>query len=78
MVYGTYHYDTFYVGGYSSFNPDYGNFVGYRLPAEKLTSTTSTHVANQVNEVISRIREGTKAVEIQQVSYFILKNISLK
>ena len=75
MVYGTYHYDTFYVGGYSSFNPDYGNFVGYRLPAEKLTSTTSTHVANQVNEVISRIREGTKAVEIQQIQPDVFEQI---
>jgi len=75
MAYETINYENFYTGGYSSLNPEYGNFVGYRLPFGQLSSTTSMQVANQVNEVVSRIREGVKNVEIQQIQPDVFEQI---
>ncbi|MFZ5955856.1 MAG: sugar phosphate isomerase/epimerase family protein [Nanoarchaeota archaeon] len=57
-------YEYFYPGNFSSMNPYYGGFVGYRLSAENLGAPTKPDTANQINEVISRIREGMKAVEV--------------
>ena len=68
-------YISFYNGGYSSLNPEGGNYVGYRLNAGKLSSTTSPMVANQLNETISRIKEGVKNVEIQLVSPDVAETI---
>lgn len=61
---------SFYKGGYSSLNPEYGNFTGYRFPEGTgvLSSTTSPMVPNQVGEVVSRIKEGVKNVEIGTIS----------
>jgi len=75
MVYENINYESFYTGGYSSLNPEYGNFVGYRLGFGKLGSTTSIQTANQVNEVILRIREGVKNVEIQQIQPDVFEQI---
>lgn len=61
-------YESFYTGGYSSMSPDYGGFVGYRLNASTIGSPTSIQTANQISEVLSRIREGVKNVEVQTVS----------
>jgi len=61
-------YESFYLGGYSSLNPNYGNFIGYRLNAGQISSPTSIQTANQLNEVVSRIREGVKNVELQPLS----------
>ena len=63
MVYGK------YVGSYNSLNPgnasSYGElFTGYELTAGKIGSTTNPNTANQVNEVIARMNEGTKTVEL--------------
>ena len=37
---GKKNYESFYQGGYSSLNPDYGNFVGYRLSSAQIGSPT--------------------------------------
>ncbi len=68
-------YETFYEGGYSSLNPEYGNFIGYRIPMSNVSSTTSIQSANQVNEVILRIREGVKNVELQPIQPEIFEQI---
>jgi sugar phosphate isomerase/epimerase len=60
-------YETFYKGGFSSLSPDYGNFVGYRLSPGKIGSPTGIQTANQLNEVVERIREGVKNVELQPI-----------
>ncbi len=61
-------YISFYGGGYSSMNPNVGNYVGFRMGAGQLASTTSPMTANQLNEAISRIKEGVKNVEVSLVS----------
>lgn len=71
----TVNYEGFYSGGYSSLSPDYGNFIGYRLPAGQLGSTTSMVTANQVNEVISRMKEGVKNVELQPLQPDVFEQI---
>ncbi len=61
-------YESFYTGGYSSLNPEFGNYMGIRLPASQFASTTSIQSPNQLNEVVSRIKEGVKNVELQPIN----------
>ncbi len=63
-------YESFYQGGSSSMSPEYGNgtFVGYRMGAGQFASTTGIGTANQLNEVVSRIKEGVKNVELQPLA----------
>lgn len=68
-------YESLYVGGYSSLNPDYGNFVGYRLESAQIGAPTSIQTANQLNEVVSRIKEGVKNVELQPLQPDIFEQI---
>lgn len=74
-------YISFYEGGYSSLNPEGGNYVGFRLDsgqrlnASQLASTTSPMTANQLNETIARIKEGVKNVEIELVSPEIMEGV---
>ncbi len=68
-------YSTFYTGGYSSLNPDYGNFTGYRMSAANISSPTSIQTANQLSEVISRIKEGVKNVELQFIQPDIFEQV---
>lgn len=60
-------YGSFYTGGYSSLSPEYGNFIGYRINASSVGSPTSIQTANQLSEVLARIREGVKNVELQPI-----------
>jgi len=63
----TTNYESFYQGGYSSLNPDYGNFTGYHFDPAQLGSPTGIQTANQLNEVVARIKEGVKNVELQPI-----------
>jgi len=75
MAYEKLNYETFYEGGYSSLNPDYGNFSGYRLKGSQISSPTGIQTANQINEVVSRIREGVKNVELQPISQDVFEQV---
>jgi hypothetical protein len=68
-------YISFYEGGYSSLSPESGNYVGFRLNAGQLASTTSPMTANQLNETISRIKEGARNVEVTLVSPEVVEGI---
>ena len=68
-------YETFYSGGYSSLNPEYGNYVGFRLSAGALGSPTGIQTANQLNEVVARMREGVKNVELQPLQPDVFEQI---
>ncbi len=57
-------YESFYDGGISSFSPDYGNFTGYRMSASQLGFPGSPQTANQVNETVNALKQGTKAFEV--------------
>ncbi len=71
-------YENFYGGGISSFEPGYsagGSFIGYRMNAGTLGSPTSIQTANQLKEVISRIKEGVKNVELQPLQEGVFDQI---
>jgi len=68
-------YEGFYKGGYSSLNSSYGNYIGYRLESGKISAPTSIQTANQLNEVITRIREGVRNVEIQAIQPEVFEQI---
>ncbi|MDH3353366.1 MAG: hypothetical protein OEL87_02875 [Nanoarchaeota archaeon] len=57
-------YESFYEGGVSSLDPEYGNFTGYRMSAAQLGFPGSPQTANQVGEVVNAIKQGTKAFEV--------------
>ena len=67
MVDSTTNYESFYRGGYSSLNSEYGNFVGYRLPAGKLAQTTNPTTANQLDETVKTLKTGVKEIEIEML-----------
>ena len=75
MGYESKNYEALFSGGYSSLSPTYGNFIGYRLNSGKIGSPTSIQTANQINEVVSRIREGVKNVEIQTIDPAVFEQI---
>ncbi len=60
--------ESFYSGSPSSLSPDNGNFIGYRMDSSGLASTTSPMTANQLGEVVSRIKEGVKNIELQPLT----------
>lgn len=70
-------YESFYTGGFSSFEPKYGsNFTGFnRLNAGTLSSNTNPTVANQVKEVVSRLKEGVKNIEIGTIDPKMFESI---
>ena len=61
-------YESFYKGGYSSLSPDYGNFIGYRMPATNLGYPGSGQTANQLQETSNAIKQGVKAFEVTMIS----------
>lgn len=69
-------YESFYKGGFSSFKPMYGsNFTGFEMNAATLSSNTNPTVANQVKEVVARIKEGVKNVEIGTIDPKMFESI---
>ncbi|MBU2522863.1 MAG: hypothetical protein KKE23_01060, partial [Nanoarchaeota archaeon] len=69
-----------YVGNYGSLNPSnaesYGEITtGYEISAGRIGSTTSSQTANQVSEVMQRLNEGTKTIELAMVSPQILEQV---
>jgi hypothetical protein len=65
---GENNYVSFYSGEYSSLNPDYGNFTGYRLDSSQLGFPGSAQTANQLNEAINAIKQGVRAFEVTMAS----------
>jgi sugar phosphate isomerase/epimerase len=57
-------YEAFYEGGFSSFDPDYGNFVGYRMSAAELGFPGSPQTANQLGEAVNAMKQGVKTFEV--------------
>lgn len=70
---------SFYGGGFSSFEPNYANsnsnFTGFYMNAGQLSSNTNPGVANQIKEVVSRIKEGVHNVELGTISPDMLESI---
>lgn len=77
MVYETKNSEAIYSGGYSGLDPNSSYFGGQRLGfnAGQLSSTTSIQSANQVSEVVSRIKEGVKNVELQPIQPEVFEQI---
>jgi sugar phosphate isomerase/epimerase len=69
-------YESFYTGGFSSFEPMYGsNFTGFKMNAATLSSNTNPTVANQVKEVVARLKEGVRNVEIGTIDPKMFESI---
>ncbi len=64
---GEYRINDIYQGGYSSFNSDYGNFVGYHIPAGDIGQSTDARTANILKEVNDKINPGGTTIELNQV-----------
>jgi hypothetical protein len=60
-------YESFYQGGYSSLSPDYGGFVGYRLPGGQIGQPTNPMTANQLDETLKTLKTGVKQVEVSML-----------
>ena len=57
-------YESIYSGGYSSLDPDNGNFIGYRMNANNIGFPGSPQTANQLNETVNAIKQGVKVFEV--------------
>jgi sugar phosphate isomerase/epimerase len=64
-----------YQGGYSSLDPAFGGFIGYRTLAGTLGVTTKPDTANQIQEVSRVLSTGAKTVEISAISPEIFEAI---
>jgi hypothetical protein len=64
-----------YQGGYSSLEPNYGGFSGYRANASKLGVSTDPRSANILNEVAKAINPGQKNVELEWLSPEVMDSI---
>lgn len=67
-------YESFYSGGYSSLNPEYGNYVGKRLNAGELAQSINPTTANQLNETAKALKTGLQEVEVQMLGPAIGNN----
>lgn len=68
-------YENFFSESTSSLDPNYGNFVGYRLPTSQLSLPTDPRTANQVKSASERINTGMKHVELGALSPEIFESI---
>lgn len=68
-------FENIYNGGMSSMDPNGGNYVGYRMNAGTIGSPTGVQTANQLKEVMTRLREGVKNVELQPLAEGIFDTI---
>ena len=65
-----------YQGGYSTFNPKYGDvFTGYRLGSGSLGLTTDPRTANVLQDASVKLNTGAKQIEISAVSPEVFESI---
>lgn len=69
MIYsqGKPNYESFYHSSMSSFDSDYGNFVGYKIPGGRLGQSMNPTTANQLQETMNTLKTGTKEIEVQML-----------
>jgi len=68
-------YENFYPGTQYSLESGYGNFVGYREPAENIGLTTDARMANVLKAASDNLSTGAKVIEIGGVSPEIFESI---
>lgn len=69
-------YEYFYPGTPYSLEPEYGElFTGYRVPLASIGMSTDPRVANQIQEISSKLSTGAKVMEISAVSPEIFDSI---
>jgi len=56
--------ESFYGGGESSLDSNYGNFTGYRMNASQLGFSGNPQTANQIGDTINAIKQGVKVFEV--------------
>jgi hypothetical protein len=71
-----YQIENVYQGGYSSLNPDEGDFfTGYRMPIGNIGAPTGIQTANVLKEINQRINEGVAPIELQPIQEGIFDQI---
>jgi len=60
-------YESFYNGGFSSMDPDNGNYVGWKIPAGQLGQSMNPTTANQLKETMTTLKSGVQEVEVQML-----------
>jgi hypothetical protein len=56
--------DSIYKGGYSSFSPDFGNYVGYRMNFSDIGTSLDARTADQVKDISKQLNTGIRVVEV--------------
>ena len=64
-----------YRGSYSSLDPNYGEFVGYRSSARTLGLTTDARTANVIQEVSNKLSTGATHLEVGSISEDVFESI---
>ena len=65
-----------YQGGFSTFNPRYGDvFTGYRISPSSLGLTTDPRTANVLQDASMKLNTGAKQIEISAVSPEVFESI---
>jgi len=59
--------ESFYAGGSTNFDSEYGGYVGYSMNTATLGFPGSPQTANQIGEAVNAIKQGTKVFEVSML-----------
>ena len=65
----------FYAGADYGLDSNYGDFLGYRVPAGLIGQATDPRTANQIKMTADKINTGGKVVEVQMVTPDVAESI---
>ena len=69
-------YENFYEGAKSPLEDKYGElFSGYKMKPERIGTYTHAAMADQINQVSAKLREGMKTVEMSSFSAEVFETI---
>ncbi len=73
---GDYKIEDIYGGGYSSLDPNKGNFsTQYRIPASQFSMATDPRTAHIVQDVSQKLKSGVKQIEVSTIQPDVFESI---
>lgn len=64
-----------YQGGYSSLQPDFGNYIGTQIPAGQFSLATDPRTSDVLKEVSDKLKTGVKHLEVSHIDQKIFDAI---